>query len=581
MAEHTINFTDMYMPTAGELSKDKLQQVRQRLVARERLLRPDLDTRPNSVYGDLFLDPAAETIAAIEVGLERFAQDLDPQNPANGKVFNCDFVEAFLSNFGVDALELPVASGYVRLSFVENKVYEMPKSVRFQFNNTTIFYPDLPLPGGIRILPQGVSPQPGVNSARLVETQEGVFETVIRVVSNESGVVAAGTTGTINIEDFEGLNLISAEGDFRSGEDPVSLSKRAQNVRVSAYSASPVSRGGTQMLLSTSYPDLSLKSATFTGDNEVTRNLNTILGAGPAVLDVNVRRPNLVTRTDTVRVPYLETDAGNTSIQRFLGPLNLSGVPILLHSIRLIGESENLRETDGATIWSRSKDSTKAPGVTCSYSMLEELWLDCPVTFLGDSPSLEIRVDEAGNQFGVFDIEYTYDPSLEAITHLLEKSGDMPWLDTLVRGGVPVNITKFEIQYFKSSGVQVSTAQARDFISKYVNSVAHPRIFQEGPIFEEVYYAGAEGVQKLEVEGTVQYTVADRIWPSGASNPADDYAAALGAAIPAPSTPVTLDTIRLSERDPDLGTSNASYYAVGPRNIHYIIDKNIIVFDEQ
>jgi hypothetical protein len=579
--EYDIDFVDTYMPKVGELPTRKLQEVRARLAARERLLRPDLDTRPNSVYGDLFLDPAAETIAAIEVGLSRFMSDLDPQNPAAGIVFNCEFVEAFLSNFSVDPLEIPVASGYVRLTFTESREYEMQRSTRFQFNNTTVFRLDLPLRGGLFILPPGQTAPVGVNTARLVETEPGVYETVVRVVSEASGSVDDGSSGTINIEDYPNLDAITAVGDFRSGEDAVSLKKRAQNVRLAAHSATPVSRGGAAMMLATKYPDTTLRSAVFSGDHELTRNLNSFLGAGPNLMDLHVRRPELITRTDVFRVPYFE-DQDSVSVQRFLGVVDFLAPPSRILSVNESGEDADILASGAVRFISRSKDPSRAPLGSCGFSMLEELWMDCEVTYTGGSPSRNILVDQAGNQYGLFEITYQYDPSIEAVHKLLGSSEDMPWMDILVRGGVPVFIEEFRIKYTKSDGVTFSTAQARDEIEAYVNSIAYPGKLEEGPILESMYYAGAEDTLSITTQSRVRYTPAGKILPDGVALPDEDYAAAAAALVDPPFHNITsYGDLKFSYRDPFLGQSGETHTAGGPRNIHYVLSGNSIIFDEQ
>ena len=92
---------DQYLPAANEIAPDIVLLVRQRLQKYLQDWWPELDTRPNSVFGDLYLTPMAVTVAALEIAYRRRDADLNLANVANGIVFNPVFVDGFLRNFGV------------------------------------------------------------------------------------------------------------------------------------------------------------------------------------------------------------------------------------------------------------------------------------------------------------------------------------------------------------------------------------------------------------------------------------------------------------------------------------------------
>ena len=111
-----IKITD-YMPAIEDLSVEDLTDVRDRLSTylRSHEAFADIDTRPNSVVGDLILSPLSHIMASMEIAMNRILSDIDLGNVSQGTIYNCDFVKQYLNNFGQGQVYEYPATGVVRL----------------------------------------------------------------------------------------------------------------------------------------------------------------------------------------------------------------------------------------------------------------------------------------------------------------------------------------------------------------------------------------------------------------------------------------------------------------------------------
>ena len=94
-----FDFVSTYFPKPGELSAADLQSMRDRLNTFGRIAFPDIDMRPDSVFGAYALTPLACFLAGLEEAMRRFRSDLQLGNVADGIIYDCDFVTAFLQNW--------------------------------------------------------------------------------------------------------------------------------------------------------------------------------------------------------------------------------------------------------------------------------------------------------------------------------------------------------------------------------------------------------------------------------------------------------------------------------------------------
>ena len=557
------DFSSIYFTSISDIPEGRLQQIRSRLTSREILLRPNLDVRPNSVYGDLFLDPATEVIASLEGGMAKFKSDMDPRNAAKGIIYDCDFVEAFLENFGINPLQIKYAVGYLVLEFPRNTNLSLPRSMRFLFGGEARYAIDLPLPGGLEIRAVNSEMIPGTNNVRMVWTGTS-YQAIIRVVGDAPESVGINSPATVNQLDEYFTDIYSLD-TFMSGYEIPSLVERAQRTRLAAHSTTPNSRGGVKLYLSRELPETSLRSAVFSSDEETLRSLTGLLGVAPALMDVFVRMPKQQTGITSIYM-NLAVDSG-----QFIHKLNLPHNPGRILSIRVAGTSTPLEDY---TVFSQSSNPARAPLATAAGSKLENLWVSIP---MGVIPT---TLDGEGNPVALFEVEYTYDPSVSMATSRLEDSEDTPWLDVLVRPGVSQVFKSLEITYRRESGVRMSLAQARSDIYDYVNAVAYPDVISEARIATILSEAGASVVERVTPHTIVQWSAASSILPASADL-LDDYTAALASAVTLPVVEfMSMVETRAQYLDPALGTSNETLVSGGPRNWTYMLDEDAIKFIE-
>jgi len=562
------------MPEASEIPTSKLQEVRRKLVARERRHRPDLDTRPNSVYGDLFLNPAAEDIAAIEIAWGRFMSDLDPENTSKGIIWNCDFVEAYLKNFAVDALSIPEASGYVILEFSEDKAYTLEQSLRFRFNSEDVFEMDLPYPGSLSLQPTDAAAIPGVNSISLRETSPGVYSVILRLKSTTTASVDLGDSAEVNTDIPELISVTSIQ-DFRAGSESTSTSKKSELVQKTAYSATPNSRGGAQLVIHQNLPEITMASAVLSGDAEMVRTNSGPLGIKPGLMDIHVRQADLLTRTDSIRIDYYEDQGGN-SLQKFIGKLDLIQIPALIESVSCSGHDFTIG--NDVNIYGRSLDEVRAPMASSANSELQELWLIGDMPTSGGLPNITTTVDSGGQPYAVFDITYKYDPSLRAALNLLKNVGDMPWLDILVRGTHVAQIESMDLTYRKDASVALSLDQARVEITEHINAASYPDGIVEAVIGDILYYAGASKFLKTEITSKIHWSAANYYVPG--SEPTPDVACANFMAEAVAIPPLVVNSLSsfdfLLLYTPGSGTDPQT--KAGPRTVSFLINPDNIKF---
>jgi len=95
-----------YFPALADIPAENVRAVRRRLYNYLLRANPDLDMRPNTPFGDLWLTPAAQELAALEVAMGRFMSDLDLEQVAKGVIWNCFGRETeFVTRAGVRSFQ--------------------------------------------------------------------------------------------------------------------------------------------------------------------------------------------------------------------------------------------------------------------------------------------------------------------------------------------------------------------------------------------------------------------------------------------------------------------------------------------
>jgi hypothetical protein len=557
-----------YLPDYAELTAAQLEGARERLVTFIASRFPDLDTRPNSIFGDLFIAPASYIVAALEVALGRFASDLDLENVSQGVIYNCDFVEKYLGNFAIYERETLQASGILRLVFNTDAAVTVDRGTRFQFGDD-VFNLFLPYDGPLKLLPVGSPQLINENYRVFSEIAPGTYAVDLPVTGAMTTAVVSGNAPNMD-RTVAGLSSAQAIIDFNFGTPPTSLAKLAERTRRTFYAASLNTRGGIEKFVEKEFPDITGKSAVLTGDNEMMRDVVNPLGFRDGRVDFYALSPGYIfSSSQQVRLSY------NISANKFVGELALPSRPYLIESITPVNSTVAIN----FNILSESKDYARAPLASAAYSELERLWLvvDMPT---GNGGNLLIPdVDVAGNQYLYFDVTYKADPLLKAIVSALDNPDINPGvLDILTKGFIPIVIDRFEVHYIREPGTQMKLDQATKEISEYLGSLAWPSIYTDARIYDAMYYANAKDIKEIVIQAHVQWSVADLFLPVGTTTPTADVNGAIAAGVTANAISLTDSrSLKPSYTDPDLITMEA----IGPRNVFYVLKDNALTFIEE
>jgi hypothetical protein len=557
-----------YTPSYSEIPADRVAAVRARLETLTRAGWPELDTTPNTPFGDLHLTPLAYQIAAVEIAGERMFSDLDLANVAAGVVYNCDFVRAYLQNFAPVPRESAQASGLVRLTFSNDVGRVIDRRALFAFGDGNIFGLRLSGPDALLILPSG-QPKTNVNHHVLTQFDRNTFIVDVPVAGIMGTTVTAGATGTADIL-IPGLVGITAVADFLTGTREDSVSSLAQKTRSTFYSASLTSRGGAVAFIAKEFPQISTASAVVSGDAEMRRDSENPLGVATGCLDLCVRSSQaFLTTTQLVKLTY---DSG---LDKFVGRLDLAETPVKIDTVVCDTSPEVGLQP---TIYSASKNSVRAPLGTAAYSELEQLYLEIPMPRAEDNTRLIIT--ENGDTTAYFNVTYRYDPAARHVSTTLNSSDVKPvGVDVLAKAFTPVVIDSLTVEYVKKPGVQVNIDQARQEILAYFLKLGYPDLYFDSAVGDALLYAGASGVKRVSVSAHVQWSVASKLLT--VVDPLSDWAAAVASSRAFPTLTIThAGDLTPTFVDPAIGTVSETLVACGKRNLGYILDSANLNFSE-
>ena len=572
-----LDFINAYFPEVADIDAATLLATRQRLDAFIKSAYPDLDTRPNSVFGDLALAPYAHLVAGHEMATKRFMSDLDLEAVASGIVYNCDFVRQYLKNFATIDQTTLKSSGVIRLTFCADAEYTIDRRARYTFGApTNDFTLRLPHAGSLFVLPVGSVVTPKTNEYALKQIAENRYAVDIGVVGAMTEAVLAGDSGETDFP-LDDLTAITAVTNFDFGLPPESLAVLAAKTREAFYSATLTTRSGANNFLSREFADLVATSPILPGDTAAVRASINPLGVANGKLDICVQSGNFGTDvSQTIKLTYSSTGAA------FYGNLDLIEVPQVIKSITYAGDNTielgPKGPTGSITVLSRSKDFAKAPLMTSAYSTYEEYWIkiDMPTA---DAVDLITPVNGSDDtQYAYFTINYAADPMVKVVSDVLASADFTPvGVDVLVKGYTPIVIDTLLITYTKKAGTKVALGTAKDEIYAYFKQLGYNKIYSASKIYDAMFYAGAEDVVSINVSSRVQWTIADKLLTSASPSDPSSYAnfenAYTNFSLAVPAT-VTNNLIATSAFD-------ASTYAVlEARNRGYYLPKENIVFSE-
>jgi hypothetical protein len=607
---HTYDFLTTYFPEPADIDPERVTAVREHLASILAETDPDLDTNPGSVFGDLHLNAFAKLVAGAETAANRLLSDFDLEMVASGIVTNCDYVARYLNNFAVVERGTLQASGIMRLTFTleeaPSAVLEIDRRLQASFGGTaedatSLFRMRLNNEGHLNVYPPGDMHDHGFpeggNSARFVDLGSNTYIVDIPVTGTMDSPVLLGTGATLDME-FDGLTSATALYDFETGLPPEGLPDLAARARQTIHAASMNTKGGVSRFLRKEFPDLRAVSAVMPGDAEMRRDAVNPLGIGTGDFDIHVKSSGWKFKeTATVRLTYdplfvVDTDSAGGELRgRWYGRLNTPNRPFVVTAVRYPGDLAldlGLGE-GGATVYSVQRDPA-VPGLSGSHSSFEDLWLE--ILMPGDddlNPMITGNTVVGGVTGMEFEVEYYCDPMLKVISDAVQADDNRPvGLGILVRGFLPIHLTKFKVVYTRERGKTTDLSTARAEIHNYVRDLGYPDLFSYARIVDVMYYAGATEVVDVEVEGSVLFTPAHKV-----ITPANDVAAedlfsdsdnrqTVDAAMDPPSVEVSSVSAMTPEFTEDgIGLDPHHMWAsCGKRDVCWLLESATIEFSE-
>lgn len=579
-----------YIPTYEEVPEEAYQAFRKKAVDWFLAGQPDLDTRPDAVFGDLFLNPGVRFLAALEIAAARLRSDMDTEAIASGssEIYDCAWVERYLKGFGVYPRDGVKASGVVRFVFCCDATFTLDRGLRLQFgkDKETIFELRLPEEGPAHILPVGATPRLGRNDFVLRQLAVDLFATDIPVIgAMPSTTVVDGTVAMLD-RVITDLGSVTAVADFYNGYEDLSLKALARKTQQTIHSASMSHRGAARNFILQEFPAARAASPIVAGDYEMMRDTINPLGFHTGAMDVCVKSQQYAYKdSQIIRLDYY-LEQGAVSVDRFIGKLGLLNPAITIETITAV-ERPAIALLNGteasAIIFSKSTDPVNYPMLSAAYSEREELWAAIAMPRDPDNGDrLLTPLSDDSGEYALFEVTYRIDPLLLPISQFMNASDNRPWgLQNHIRGFVPIVISSLEVYYSKKPGVNLTLNTARDEIYEYFYGLGHPSRFSEGPIADAMLYAGADS-SRIELTGKVEFSPAGRILKPGAADPTSDLAAALANSVLAPTLTITgPGSLRPTWKDPNIGEADQTLAVIGYRNVSYFLNKENIVFIQE
>ena len=576
-----IDLITAYFPEANKISAETLLATRQRLDTFLKIKYPDLDTRPNSVFGDLVLSPFTYLVASLEEGMGRFMSDLDLEQVANGIIYNCDFVKEYLNNFAVVSQGTLQSSGVIRLVFCVDDAYTIDRRAKYSFGTGNEFSLRLPNPGSLNVLPVGSIPEPYSNDYVLKQISEVNYAIDIGVVGTMATQVSAGDEGTTDYPVTD-MVQITAVTNFDFGLPPESLATLAAKTRETFYSATLTTRSAASSFLAKEFPDLVATSPIMPGDTEAVRASVNALGVANGKMDICVQSKNFGTPvSQTIKLDY-----GGTGSSAFYGRLDLIEVPYVLKSITYAEDATINLGVKGATgditILAQSTDFAKAPLLTSAYSVYENYWVKINMPTAGGTALITPIIDGNGNQYAYFNFTYVADPLVKVVSDTLSSSDYTPiGVDTLVKSYVPTVIDSLLITYTRKPGTTMALDTARTEIYDYFNTLGYSNLYSASKIYDAMYYAGAADVVSITPISKVQWSIADKVIPASVtagpgSTASPTYTTFANVSASGYNLPATVSNSLSATAAFDATT----YAVLNKRNRGYYLPKENILFSE-
>lgn len=579
----SLSFSTEYYPSLDEISPEQLAAARAQIVTALGPVMPDVDLSPGTPTGDFVVTPLAAYRAAAEIANSRLMSDLDLANVADGLIYSCEFVRAYLGNFAVYDVDNLRSCGLVRLTFTSPLARSIPRTIRFRFNTSDEWSLRLVTPDAteIRVLAAGSAHDGQPDTYVMAQTTVNTWAVDLPVDGFLSAPIEAGTTGSAT-EVTEDLVGIAASIKFLSGLPSASLSDLARMARKVAYSLTAGSRASLRSLVYRSWPESNMVSPIVPGDQEMQRTApGSAMALQAPAIDLYFRSERDMTRvTQFVRLDYVDA-VGAPAAKAFRGALTLLHRPTRITSVEWSGATATSLVTS-STVFSRSDREDLYGSLHCG-SRFESLFLEVtPALDEFDTPLIPLS-QEGDNQYAVFAVTYDCDPLLATLASTLESPEYRPaGVDVLVKSGPLVLVEDMEIVYTKQQGVKTTLSVARDRIVEYLRKAGHPDDFRVTALYDIVRNAGAHAVISLSAAGSISVSAASRLFRSSVVNPllvtdwesnSDPMQVIPFVAVDTMSSPsVVVDGPISDGGPPDMwaATKRTVRYAVDPNNIRFI-----------
>lgn len=169
----------------------------------------------------------------------------------------------------------------------------------------------------------------------------------------------------------------------------------------------------------------------------------------------------------------------------------------------------------------------------------------------------------------LFNIQYRYDPNFTIVDKIVSHEGVAPVnSDVVLKNFLTCYVDELVVRYRRKEGQHLDEVKAREEITRYVNNLAYPYVYEEHTVAEVAIFYGAHGVQSVTQKGRIQRSLASKYQDTDTEG-VYTYRDVVN--------PYTLSLH--PEPDSSGGNPSDTSRGVGPRNINYILDSSRIKFD--
>ena len=528
-----------YINFSQEIDSAIIQDVESRIRTLLKRKWVDLDTNPSSVFGNLFLTPAARVIALMEQTTNCVLSDLNLENALNGIVCDCDFLQNYLKGLGVNSLAEVNTTAMVRITFNTNARYEIDQGELLLFNDDYVFsfvhgnnptiviepyyYPKINSSQISYIGGKGIKRPDYVNNIYQLSASNVTFNNVSVVASEffvdlpvygpASAEVSAGTTATIdehfgyetvetwvvNDEDeVEGPNEVSNVNlandyitsitmlqDVSPITTPTNIAELIELTQKIKPTSALTTRAGSTSFITNNFPSIVGTSTVLFGDYEMVRvNDATAQNVFPAV---DIYNKGVSTLLECVEYcPATNKGAQSFPLQHM--PIKITGISYLSNI------SSSTEETQ--------LDLPDFPSDVLSYG---GVYKNSTVFSGNKAYTINASTDTYNIQGNTFvKLSYLYDPTQETIGKTILSDSCGPILNILSRPFFPIHIRSITIDYKKQAGKFFDRQVAIDEIYNFINNLVYPVVYDDAYIGDIIIGNGATSIDSISVKCYIQ-----------------------------------------------------------------------------